>query len=143
MAAWSEPVECENARCLLAAIAVSFGVSQPGLACTLSEAQKGTVAQVIDGETLALTDGSVVRLIGAKTPAPPLGWRGEHPWPKVEAVRLDLGPVLAGMRMRVRGWIEWRKGPMIHATHPEQIELVPPASGPQSAPKPEPSGVAL
>jgi hypothetical protein len=27
--------------------------------------------------------------------------------------------------VRVRGWIEWRNGPMIAATHPEQLELLP------------------
>jgi micrococcal nuclease len=50
---------------------------------------------------------------------------------------------LAGKRLRVRGWVEWRNGPMIAATHREQIELLPdaPASGetkpalpPQGAP---------
>jgi hypothetical protein len=30
------------------------------LACELSEPQKGTVAEVKDGETLQLTDGTVV-----------------------------------------------------------------------------------
>ena len=48
--------------------------------CVLSEPQRGTVAQIIDGETLALTDGTIVRLIGAKAPSPPLGWRGDDPW---------------------------------------------------------------
>ena len=28
---------------------------------------------------------------------------------------------LAGKKLRVRGWIEWRNGPMIHVTHVEQI----------------------
>jgi hypothetical protein len=32
---------------------------------------------------------------------------------------------LAGKQVRVRGWIEWRNGPMIAATHPEQLELLP------------------
>ena len=39
-------------------------------ACELSEPQKGTVAEVKDGETLALTDGTVVRLVSAKSTAP-------------------------------------------------------------------------
>jgi hypothetical protein len=30
--------------------------------------------------------------------------------------------------VRVRGWIEWRNGPMIAATHPEQLELLPAAA---------------
>ena len=42
-------------------------------ACDLSEPEKGTVAAVIDGETLKLADGRIVRLIGAKAPMPPLG----------------------------------------------------------------------
>jgi hypothetical protein len=28
----------------------------------------------------------------------------------------------------VRGWIEWRNGPMIAASHPEQLELLPNAA---------------
>ena len=32
---------------------------------------------------------------------------------------------LAGKKLMVRGWVEWRNGPMIHATHAEQIELLP------------------
>lgn len=35
---------------------------------------------------------------------------------------------LAGRRIRVRGWIERWNGPVIKATHPEQIEIVPTAS---------------
>jgi len=31
---------------------------------------------------------------------------------------------LKGKRLRVRGWLAWRGGPMIEATHPEQIELL-------------------
>jgi micrococcal nuclease len=34
---------------------------------------------------------------------------------------------LAGKRVRVRGWVEWWNGPMIKATHPEQIEVLAPA----------------
>jgi hypothetical protein len=36
---------------------------------------------------------------------------------------------LAGKRLRVRGWFVWRNGPMIEATHPDQIELLPPLGG--------------
>ncbi len=31
---------------------------------------------------------------------------------------------LAGRRVRVRGWILWRNGPYLAATHPEQIEVL-------------------
>lgn len=32
---------------------------------------------------------------------------------------------LQGRRVRVRGWVKSRNGPMIDATHPEQIEILP------------------
>jgi micrococcal nuclease len=41
--------------------------------------------------------------------------------------RLDLRS-LAGKRIRVRGWVEWYNGPMIDATHAEQIEILPAVS---------------
>ena len=31
---------------------------------------------------------------------------------------------LAGKRVRARGWLAWRNGPMIEATHPEQLEVL-------------------
>lgn len=33
---------------------------------------------------------------------------------------------LAGRRVRVRGWLAWQNGPMIEATHPEQLEAIGP-----------------
>jgi endonuclease YncB( thermonuclease family) len=36
---------------------------------------------------------------------------------------LDLA-TLEGKRIRVRGWVIWRNGPYIDATHPDQIEIV-------------------
>jgi micrococcal nuclease len=101
---------------LLAAIAVSFGVSQPGIAYLNFGEDWHTDFTV---EIERKDKGAFV------------------------AAGLDLGLALAGMHMRVRGWIEWLNGPMIHTTHPKQIELLPPASGPESASKPEPPGVAL
>ena len=67
-----------GARTTLAAIAWCFGasISPAYAACVLSEPEAATVAEIIDGETLKLGDGRIVRLIGAKAPAPPLGWRG-------------------------------------------------------------------
>lgn len=41
---------------------------------------------------------------------------------------------LAGKKLRVCGWIEWRNGPMIHATHVEQIELLPDGGAPRRKP---------
>ena len=39
------------------------------------------------------------------------------------AAGLDLKD-FAGKRLRVRGFLGWRNGPMIEASHPEQIELL-------------------
>jgi micrococcal nuclease len=266
---------------LFAAASLSFAVlSASAFACDLPPGQKGTVAEVRDGETLALSDGTLVRLINAKAPAAPLAARGDRPWPKqaltalasgaevelryggakadrhgrvlaqvyvvkggerlwlqgelvakglarvysfpdnhacvddllareaearakgaglwgvwayrvldagnverlgrltrsyqlVEGVVAEVGEsggrlylnfdkdwrkdftilmerkdgeafkaagidpkALAGKKLRVRGWVEWRNGPMIHATHAEQIELLPDGGSP-SAPQPQ------
>jgi micrococcal nuclease len=62
--------------------------------CQLSEPERATVADVKDAETLELTDGTVVRLIGAKTPQTPLVWHGTEPWPFV-AEAVDMTKRLA------------------------------------------------
>ncbi len=39
--------------------------------------------------------------------------------------RASLDPAQwAGKRIRVRGWVTWQNGPMIEATHPEQIQFL-------------------
>jgi len=48
---------------------------------------------------------------------------------------------LAGKRLRVRVWIEWRNGPMIDVTHVEQIEILPDAGiTTAQTPETQPSG---
>ncbi len=64
-----------------------LAVAVPPRAPATAGPETGTVASVIDGETLQLTDGRTVRLIGAKAPMPPLGWRGDDPWPFVDDAR--------------------------------------------------------
>jgi endonuclease YncB( thermonuclease family) len=50
--------------------ALAVGHCLPSWACDLPpSAETGTVAAVIDGDTLKLTDGRIVRLIGAKAPS--------------------------------------------------------------------------
>jgi micrococcal nuclease len=67
-------------------------------ACDLPAAETATVASAIDGETPRLTDGRTVRLIGAKAPMPPLGWRGDDPWPLVEDAKQGLEALALGNR---------------------------------------------
>jgi micrococcal nuclease len=68
----------------------------------LSESERATVAKVKDGETLELTDGRLVRLIGAKSPLPPLGWRGDDPWPQVEESRQSLVALAEGAEVELK-----------------------------------------
>jgi endonuclease YncB( thermonuclease family) len=68
----------------------------PAEACDLPPSETGTVAAVLDGETFRLTDGKTVRLIGAKAPMPPLGWRGDDPWPMVDEAREALSALAMG-----------------------------------------------
>ncbi len=60
------------------------------------------MASVIDGETLKLTDGRIVRLIGAKAPAPPLGYRGDEPWPMVDEAKEALTRLASGREVELR-----------------------------------------
>jgi hypothetical protein len=59
------------------------------------------------------------------------------------AAGVDL-KTLAGRRLRARGFLAWRNGPMIEATHPEQIELLPDNTGEENTKPPErPLGPAI
>lgn len=70
--------------------------------CVLSDPETATVGEVIDGETLKLSDGRIVRLIGAKAPAPPLGWRGDDPWPLVEESKRALDRLASGKQVELK-----------------------------------------
>ena len=52
------------------------------------------------------------------------------------AAGIDL-KALAGKRLRARGFLAWRDGPTIEATHPEQIELLPDNPHEENANPPE------
>ena len=88
---------------LLAALGVGLVLaSVPAAACDLPESERGTVASIIDGETLKLADGRVVRLIGVKAPMPPLGFRGDDPWPFVEEAKKALTRLASGKEVELR-----------------------------------------
>lgn len=58
------------------------------------------------------------------------------------AAGIDL-KTLAGARLRVRGFLAWRNGPMIEASHPEQIELLPEGLEEVLKPPPPQTGPAI
>jgi micrococcal nuclease len=89
-AAWLAAAFCLPAR--------ACDLSQPDL----SQPETGTVASVIDGETLKLSDGRVIRLIGAKAPPPPLGWRGDDPWPFVDEAKDAFTRLAVGKEVELK-----------------------------------------
>lgn len=91
-------------RLLLLLAAICLVLADPSLAatCDLSDPERASVASVEDGETLNLTDGRVVRLIGAKAPIPPAGWRGDDPWPMVDAAKNALSRLATGSEVELQ-----------------------------------------
>ena len=88
---------------LLAATGLSFSLlPASAFACELSEPQKGTVAEVKDGETLALTNGTVVRLVNAKAPTAPIAAQGDRPWPMVNEAKEALSKLASGAEVELR-----------------------------------------
>jgi endonuclease YncB( thermonuclease family) len=84
------------------AIFALLSASASASACELSEPQKGTVAEVKDGETLQLTDGTVVRLINAKAPIAPIAARSDRPWPMVDEAKEALSKLASGAEVELR-----------------------------------------
>jgi endonuclease YncB( thermonuclease family) len=60
------------------------------------------VAEVKDGETLALTDGTVVRLVNAKAPTAPIAARDDRPWPMVNEAKEALSKLASGAEVELR-----------------------------------------
>jgi micrococcal nuclease len=88
---------------LVAAASLSSAVlSASAFACDLPPGQKGTVAEVRDGETLALSDGTLVRLINAKAPVAPVAARGNRPWPLVAEAKQVLTALASGAEVELR-----------------------------------------
>jgi endonuclease YncB( thermonuclease family) len=88
---------------LFAAASLYFMLPLAGaFACDLPPGQKATVAEVRDGETLALADGTIVRLINAKAPVAPLAARGDRPWPFVAEAKQALTELASGAEVELR-----------------------------------------
>ncbi len=61
----------------------------------------GTVAEVIDGDTVRLDDGREVRLVGLQAPKLPLGRKGFAEWPLAETARQALAQLTRGRAVRL------------------------------------------
>ncbi len=89
---------------VIAVVSVGGGaVSAADIAACAPDAaaETATVAAVIDGGTLRLADGRVVRLAGIEAPRRPLAVADEEPWPLTEVARAGLERLTAGKAVQV------------------------------------------
>ncbi len=71
-------------------------VSDPRLPADLATDERAHVTAVIDGDTVALDDGTEVRLVGLQAPKLPLGRPGFVAWPGASAARDALAALVDG-----------------------------------------------
>ena len=89
-------------RIIVWVLSAALSCTPPALACELPAGETATVASVEDGETLLLTDGRKVRLLGVKVPSAPLGWKGDDPWPFVAESKAALRRLASGAAVELR-----------------------------------------
>lgn len=89
------------------ALAAKAETPFPGLAASdlaaagLGDAGRGTVTEVIDGDTVALDGVGEVRLVGIQAPKLPLGREGFSTWPLAPEAKAALGELVAGRTFHV------------------------------------------
>jgi len=85
---------------LLLIPAAAPGAAVPAeLAADLEAAPGAAATQVIDGDTLLLSDGREVRLVGIQAPKLPLGRAGFEAWPLAEEARTFLAELTLGRHL--------------------------------------------
>jgi len=65
----------------------------------LVTSERGRVVEVVDGDTLVLDDGLVVRLVGIQAPKLPLGRDGFRAWPLADEARAALAALTLEQRV--------------------------------------------
>lgn len=85
------------ATCLPAASAESTAPDS----CSLQPGPTRTVTRIIDGETIALDDGTEVRLIGALAPRARDAGADDGAWPLEEAAKTSLAELTLGKRVEL------------------------------------------
>jgi len=89
-------------RLALMAITLSAATSLAARACeVLDSGPQGRVTEVVDGDTIMLEDGLVVRMIGTQAPKLPLGREGFETWPLAEEARDELVDLVLGETVRL------------------------------------------
>lgn len=73
------------------------------MACEgLRDGPRGTVTQIVDGDTLLLDNGLVVRLVGIQAPHLQLGREGLSDWPMGSDARAALASIALGKSVQLR-----------------------------------------
>lgn len=93
---------------ILFAAALALLSKPPGaLACPLEEGFRARAVSVIDGETVLLEDGTLVRLVGALAPAAPGWWKKAQAWHAAERAKQTLAKLVEGREVRLRYSGDW------------------------------------
>ena len=73
-----------------AAVLTGLSAATAGACDDLRMAQGGVVTEVVDGDTVILDSGRVIRLIGTQAPKLPLGREGYPTWPLAPEAKAEL-----------------------------------------------------
>ena len=88
---------------VLGAVAMTLLSMPLASACEgLRDGPKGTVTQIVDGDTLMLDNGLIVRLIGTQAPHLALGRDGLSDWPKATESKQKLSDLTLGKPVLLR-----------------------------------------
>ncbi|MGD9866673.1 MAG: thermonuclease family protein [Hyphomicrobiales bacterium] len=79
------------AACLALAI-----LNGPASACATEDGSAAKAVTAVDGETVLLDDGSLVRLVGALAPSAPAWWKKPEPWRAADRARAALAELVEG-----------------------------------------------
>jgi len=85
--------------CWLLLPAAALAAIPAALAPVLEAAPGGEAVTVVDGDTLVLSDGREIRLVGIQAPKLPLGRTGFTPWPLAEEAKAYLEQLTLGRRL--------------------------------------------
>lgn len=92
------------------------GDGPPPLPTGLRELDAGHVDMAIDGQTLRLADGRMVRLAGIMAPRPPLGWQAGKRWRRSAEAADALDALAAG-----RGILLYGRGKALSADRHDRL----------------------
>ncbi|WP_200343911.1 thermonuclease family protein [Rhodovibrio sodomensis] len=70
--------------------------ARPAIPETLDVGERRRVTEIVDGDTLFLSDGREVRLVGLQAPKLPLGRPDFEPWPLSDAAKAALSRLVLG-----------------------------------------------